>query len=128
MNYLLDTHVFIWMDSEPDKLSSKAVDIVPDREHTLYLSLASVWEIQIKYQTGKLKRTRPLMTILNEQRRINQIVLLPVTLPHILALENLPNLHRDPFDRILVAQTQVEGFTLLSHDQLVRQYPVNVVW
>lgn len=128
MNYLLDTHVFIWMDSEPDKLSAKIVEILRNREHSLYLSLASVWEIQIKYQTGKLKRTRPLPTILEEQQRINRIGLLAVTLPHILALEVLPSLHRDPFDRILVAQAQVEDFILLSHDELVSQYPVNVIW
>ena len=128
MRYLLDTHIFKWLDSEPDKLSPKVASLCTDQANQLALSLASIWELQIKFQIGKLKLNKPLITIIQEQQRLNQIELLPVTFQHILYLDNLPLNHRDPFDRILIAQAISEGLTLITHDSVFSQYPVQIEW
>ena len=128
MRYLLDTHVFNWLDSEPHKLSPKVASLCTDRANQIVVSLVSIWEIQIKFQLGKLELNRPLITLVQEQQQINQIELLPISLEHILALDNLPYHHRDPFDRLLIAQAISEGLTLITHDALVVQYPVKTEW
>ena len=128
MNLLLDTHVFIWLDAEPEKLSDKVSALICDTANQLFLSVVSVWEIQIKVQLGKLTLRDRLTTLLDEQQAINEIQILPVLLPHTLALAQLPPIHKDPFDRLLIAQALHEGFSLLSHDEAVQRYPVPVVW
>lgn len=128
MKYLLDTNTFIWWNKDFLKLSEKARAIVQDRNHTLLLSLASVWEIQIKVQLGKLTIPVALAELLQKQQEANQIELLPIVLPHILALENLPPHHRDPFDRLLVAQAQIENLPLLSGDSLLSSYAIELIW
>ena len=128
MRYLLDTHVFNWLDSEPDKLSPKIASLCADRANQLVLSLASIWEIQIKFQLGKLKLNKPLITLVKEQQSNNQIELLPVTVQHILSLDKLPAYHRDPFDRILVAQAISEELTFITHDSVIKQYPIKIEW
>lgn len=125
MKYLLDTHTFIWWDSNASKLSSTALR---DKNNAFWFSVASLWEIQIKLQTGKLKLRVSLSEIVEHQQKTNRIELLPVLLPHVLALENLPLHHKDPFDRILITQAQVENLKLISHDPMIVQYPVSVVW
>lgn len=95
MKLLLDTHTFIWWDSETARLLPHALALCQDRQNVLLLSVVSVWEMQIKLQLGKLRLALPLKEI---------IEILPVTLAHVLALENLPAYHKDPFDRLLVAQ------------------------
>jgi len=127
MKGLLDTHTFIWWDSDPSKLSAKVLAFLQNPANTLLLSVASIWEILIKQQLGKLTLSVPLVTILAQQQA-NGIQILPVTLDHVLALESLPTPHKDPFDRLLVAQTNVEGAVLLSADPIFAQYPVNVLW
>ena len=128
MKLLLDTHVFIWADAEPEKLSPNVAGLIKDTDNQLFLSVVSVWEMQIKVQLGKLTLRTDLDTLIGEQEANNGLELLPVVLPHVLALGKLPALHKDPFDRLLVAQTLQEGFALLSHDKLVQQYPIPVVW
>ncbi len=128
MKYLIDTHVFKWLDNESNKLSPKVQAIMADRNNQLVLSLVSVWEIQIKVQLGKMNLRTQLNTVIEDQQRINQIELLPVKLEHILYLENLPSHHRDPFDRILIAQAISEGLTLINHDSSFSQYPVKIEW
>ena len=128
MKLLLDTHAFIWWDSEPAKLPPKVVDLCQDRANQVLLSVASVWEMQIKLQLGKLRLTIPLVELIESQQIRNGIEVLPVTLAHILALENLPSHHRDPFDRLLVAQANVEGAVLVSHDPVFVKYPVQLLW
>lgn len=108
MKLLLDTHTFIWWDSEPTKLSSQAFALCQDRAHVVLLSVASVWEMQIKSQLGRLQLHSPLADVIAGQQRTNQIEVLPVNLAHVLALESLPAHHKDPFDRILIAQANVE--------------------
>jgi PIN domain nuclease of toxin-antitoxin system len=128
MRVLLDTHAFIWWNTSSSKLSPAALSLFQNEQDTLMLSLASVWEIQIKLQLGKLTLPAPLAEILIKQQATNAIQLFPITLSHILELSNLPSLHRDPFDRLLVAQARVENITILTNDKLISQYPVSVLW
>jgi len=128
MKLLLDSHAFIWWDSEPDKLSPTALAACRDRANTLFLSIASVWEIQIKIQLGKLKFKIPFPEVINDHRKANNIEMLSITLPHIFALQNLPMHHKDPFDRLLIAQATVENFTMISNDPTFTQYPVKLLW
>jgi PIN domain nuclease of toxin-antitoxin system len=128
MKLLLDTHTFIWWDSEPAKLSPQALAVCQDRQNVLLLSVVSVWEIQIKFQLGKLRLALPMKEIVETQRQTNNIEILPMALAHVLALENLPAHHKDPFDRLLVAQAMVEGAVLVSGDPNIAKYAVQVVW
>lgn len=128
MKLLLDTHTFIWWDSEPAKLSAQAVALCQDPSNTLLFSVVSAWEMQIKLQLGKLALKLPLATVIEGQRQTNHIKVLPVTLPHVLALQNLPTPHKDPFDRLLIAQANVEGAALISGDPVFAEYPVTVLW
>jgi len=128
MKLLLDTHTFIWWDSEPAKLSEQALALCQDPSNTLLFSVASAWEMQIKLQLGKLALKLPLATVIEGQRQTNQIEILPITLPHVLALQDLPAPHKDPFDRLLVAQANVEGASLISGDPIFADYPVSVIW
>ena len=128
MKLLFDTHTFIWWDSDPGKLSSQVLKLCQDENNTLILSVVSAWEIQIKSQLGKLKLDLPLADLIGGQQRINQIEVLPVALEHVLALDRLPQHHKDPFDRLLIAQANVEDATLLSKDAIFIEYSVEVVW
>jgi PIN domain nuclease of toxin-antitoxin system len=128
MKLLLDTHTFIWWDGEPTKLSSQALALCQDDTNEILLSVASVWEIQIKLQLGKLHLKMPLQEVIEGQQLTNNIQILPITLTHVLALEKLPKPHKDPFDRLLVAQATVENLTLLSGDKIFEQYPVPLLW
>jgi PIN domain nuclease of toxin-antitoxin system len=128
MKLLLDTHTFIWWDSEPAKLSTKVLALCQDQENTLILSVASVWEIQIKSQLGKIKLNLPLKELIVSQQKINNIVILPIALKHILSLEGLPSHHKDPFDRLLIAQANTEIAVLISCDSVFADYPVSLLW
>jgi PIN domain nuclease of toxin-antitoxin system len=125
---LLDTHVFIWWDGDQSKLSAAALAACQSPANSLHLSLASVWELQIKMQLGKLALHLPLADVLRDQQQQNGLVLEPVTLEDILALSALPTVHRDPFDRLIIAQTNRGGFHLVTHDPELARYPVSVIW
>ena len=126
MRLLLDTHIFIWWDSEPAKLSGPLLALCTDPAHELVVSVASLWEIQIKRQLGKLTLRLPLGEIVAHQQETNGVTILPVAQEHVLVLEQLPTHHRDPFDRILVAQALVEGAALVSVDPVLKSYPIEV--
>jgi PIN domain nuclease of toxin-antitoxin system len=125
---LLDTHTFIWWDGEPTKLSAAALALCSDPANELVVSVASLWEIQIKRQLGKLDLRLPLADIVSDQQETNGITVLPIVQAHVLALETLPAHHRDPFDRLLVAQALTEGAVLVSVDPVLRSYPADVRW
>jgi PIN domain nuclease of toxin-antitoxin system len=127
MRLLLDTHAFIWWDSDPAQLSPAALAALQDPANEVWLSVASVWELVIKAQLGKLALRLPLADIVRQQQA-NGLRVLPVSLAHVLAVEGLPPIHKDPFDRLLIAQANVEGAELVSADQVVRQYPVRILW
>jgi PIN domain nuclease of toxin-antitoxin system len=128
MKYLLDTHTFIWMESDPDKLSPAVSAAIRDLNNTLLLSTATVWEIQIKAQISKLKLQYPLPQVIENQLQNNQMDILSISLPHVLELDNLPLHHRDPFDRILIAQARIENIAILGNDPMFAQYDVQIVW
>lgn len=128
MRVLLDTHTFIWWNAQSVQLPASIREVFTDRTNTLLLSLASAWEMQIKIQAGKLTLPSPLATIIEVQGESNNIQLLPIRLSHVLALEQLPSHHKDPFDRLLIAQARVENLTVISRDPIFRQYPVQVMW
>ncbi|HEY9852523.1 MAG TPA: type II toxin-antitoxin system VapC family toxin [Leptolyngbyaceae cyanobacterium] len=97
MRLLFDTHTFIWWDSQPNNLSQKALALLQDKPNILLLSVISIWEMQIKLQLGKITLNQPLLEIIENQQKTNQIDVLPVKLIHVLALDSLPIIHKDPF-------------------------------
>ena len=125
---MLDTHAFIWWDSEPSKIPAQVLALCQDRANVVLLSVASVWEMQVKLQLGKLELNLPLGEVIESQRQVNNIGILPIALEHVLALGDLPAFHKDPFDRLLIAQANVEGATLLSNDPVISKYPVQSLW
>jgi len=128
MKLLLDTHAFIWADAEPQKLSASAKAACEDPTNQLILSTVSVWEMQIKMGLGKLTLRAPIRLLLEDWIQQSGLTILPVNLEHVLHLSNLPSHHKDPFDRMLVAQALAEGWEIVSHDSAFRQYPVKVIW
>lgn len=128
MRLLLDTHTFLWLAEAPDKLSPTVRGLILDPDTVLILSVISLWEILIKSALGKLSLRLPLRRLLTEQQNTNGLHILPVTLDHVLALDGLPLHHKDPFDRLLIAQATVEGLTLASVDHVFSHYPVALVW
>jgi PIN domain nuclease of toxin-antitoxin system len=127
MRLLLDTHVFIWWADNPEKLSPAALAALEDEANELLLSVASVWEMQIKIQLGKLKLSLPLKELVKNQQETNNLTVSPVALPHVLALEALPFHHKDPFDRLLIAQSIEEGLTLVTADSQFSAYSVKLL-
>ena len=133
---LLDTHTFLWWDSAPERLSAAVLALCRDPGVVLYLSLVSLWEIAIKSSLirpsapgglSALPLRLPLHTLVAEQQA-NGLRLLPITAEHVFALESLPPHHRDPFDRLPIAQAMSEGLPLASVDSQFAPYPVSVVW
>lgn len=127
MKLLLDTHTFIWWDKDPGRLSGMALAALKDPANSLLLSVVSVLEIVVKQQLGKLTLHLPLNNILAQQQA-NGLQPLELQMAHVLAVENLPLLHKDPFDRLLIAQAIVESATLVSADAIIAQYAVSVLW
>ena len=127
MRFLLDTHIFLWLNNEPAKLSPALHLICDDPANELFISLVSLWEIQIKQQLGKLKFDVPWQQMLEIQQKDNGLVLLPIKLQHIATLEDLPLIHRDPFDRLLIAQAIQEEMTILSADTIFCNYPITLI-
>lgn len=128
MQFLLDTHTFIWLDIAPARLSARVASLVQDPRNTLFLSLGSLWEMQIKVQLGKLQLRLPLSQVVAEQQQINRLQLLPLKPAHIYTLDQLPLHHKDPFDRLLIAQAIYENLPLMSVDNVFSAYSVQVIW
>jgi PIN domain nuclease of toxin-antitoxin system len=120
MRVLLDTHTFIWWDTNPDKLSNRAMDLCKDPGNEILLSVVSLWKIQIKLQIDKIRLRVPLPQMV--------MGLLPIEASHIFLLATLPSIHKDPFDRLLAAQTKAESLLLVTRDSILRKYPINVEW
>lgn len=125
MILLLDTHLLLWAAYTPDKLSDTARQLMADEGNELWFSAASIWEVAIKHSLGRPDfQADP--HVLRRGLLDNGYVELPITSEHAAAVEGLPSLHRDPFDRMLVAQALAEGVTLLTVDAMVAQYPAPV--
>ncbi len=128
MKYLLDTHVFLWWITDSEQLSDTARQIITAGENTLQLSAASGWEIAIKARLGRLEISGAPAKIIPVQLSANAIESLPIQMSHALHFYTLPPLHRDPFDRMLVAQSQLEALPILTADALISQYDVETIW
>jgi PIN domain nuclease of toxin-antitoxin system len=127
MRALLDTHVFLWAIADDKRLSRRAQKIFTG-PNDLWLSAASVWEILIKVQAGKLPLPQPSGPYLIKQAAANRIEVLPITLDHILRIGSLTMHHHDPFDRVLIAQSIEEKLPLVTSDPHFEGYPVEVIW
>lgn len=127
MKLLLDTHIFLWWDSEPTKLSNNVLTALTDPRNSLFLSVVSVWEMQIKKDIGKLSLRIGLADMLIEQETKNQIKILPIEAKHIFGLETMPQHHKDPFDRLIIAQAIVEDLTVISNDGIFSSYGIKLL-
>lgn len=124
MNLLLDTHAFLWAVDDNPKLSQKAREAIVDGKNIVFVSAATAWEITIKKGIGKLKT--PQADYL-EELRLHRFTALDITTEHALAVDGLPEHHKDPFDRMLAAQAQVENLTLVTRDPRLMIYPIRVI-
>jgi len=128
MKALLDTHVFLWWIMDDPQLSDRARELITNRNNTFYFSAASGWEIMIKARLGRLQLPKNPQRFISEQLSLNNIGSLPVQMSHALHTITLPNHHRDPFDRMLIAQAQLEKISILSADPQIVKYEVKVIW
>ncbi len=128
MKLLLDTHTLIWAATLDDQLSIKAREMILDCNNDLFLSVASIWEMSIKASIGKLILQQPLEQIINEQIQINGIRIVNIESAHALGVASLPRHHRDPFDRLLIAQSKIEQLTILGCDSAMDAYGVSRIW
>mgnify|MGYP006268755689 CR=1 FL=1 len=127
MRALLDTHTFLWAISGDARLSRRAQQIFTGPSD-LWLSVASIWEILIKVQMAKLPLPVPAGPYIVKELARNDVEILPIRLDHVLQLESLPLHHRDPFDRILIAQSTVEKLPLVTVDPLFQRYAIQLIW
>ena len=128
MRVLLDTHTFLWFIWADAQLSQTARNSIEDMQNQKYLSIASLWEIVIKVRLGKLNLLESLPDFFSHYVDDYGFIVLPVERNHLLTLATLPLQHRDPFDRILIAQSIQEGMPLLSADHIMDSYPVSRIW
>ena len=126
MKVLLDTHTFIWAITDERRLSPRARSLIASSE--LWWSVVSLWEAIQKAQAGKLSLQLPAGPFLTGELSSNHVRLLPVSLSHVLRVEELPLHHRDPFDRLLIAQSIEEGWPIITADPWFARYPVDVIW
>jgi PIN domain nuclease of toxin-antitoxin system len=122
MNFLLDTHILLWHLTDNPKLSLETSALIENEANQKFLSIVSLWEIEIKRNLGKLTLTQTIETLLPKE-----IIILPLKVEHIFYLKNLPFHHRDPFDRIIISQAIVEGFTVMTDDGFFSYYNVPII-
>jgi PIN domain nuclease of toxin-antitoxin system len=125
---LLDTHVFLWWIAGDERVSARAARAIGDGRAEVFVSAASLWEIAIKARLGRLRIDGDPARFLSGQLRENAFQGLPVGASHALRVWALPDLHRDPFDRMLVAQAQAEGLKIVTADREIARYAVETVW
>ena len=128
MKVLLDTHTFLWLISGDDRLSETAQKTFLDPGNILFFSAASLWEICIKVSLGKLSLKSGWLKTIQDEMKVNAIQWLSIEMLHCVELTNLPFHHRDPFDRMLVAQAMVDDLQLLSRDNRLSSYAIKRIW
>jgi PIN domain nuclease of toxin-antitoxin system len=127
MKFLLDTHTFLWFVNDNPRLSDQLKDLIEDENNASYLSLASLWEMSIKYSLGKLKFDTSYEEFIEEEVVQTNLNLLDIKLHHLNVLATLPLHHRDPFDRLIIAQSIIEELPIMTVDPAFAQYPVTVI-
>ena len=128
MKYLLDTNVWLWSLWEPERIARKAREEIADLSHEVFLSAATSWEVAIKVAAGKLRLPEPPVSYVPRRMAEQGVRPLPVSHPHALAVFALPPHHHDPFDRLLVSQARLEDMILVTADDLLKKYPVEILW
>jgi PIN domain nuclease of toxin-antitoxin system len=128
MRLLLDTHVFLWWISDDERVSRRGRKLIADPDNEIFFSVASAWELAIKAGLGRLELPDNPDRFIPKQLAENAFQPLPIQLRHALKVHSLPDLHRDPFDRMLVAQALCEDLAILSADRKMADYRVKVVW
>ena len=128
MRYLLDTVVWLWSVWEPDRISRKADEVMRDLDQEIFLSAVTAWEVAIKAGSGKMVLPEAPTTYVPRRMAEQGLRPLPVSHQHALAVFTLPHHHRDPFDRLLIAQAKTENLVLISSDKVFEQYDVQLLW
>lgn len=127
MHCLLDTHTLIWFLNGDDKLSPKAKNTIEDPENSNFISVATVWELAIKLSLDKIKFQngfKKFLDLLDD----NGFDIIPISFDHVLTVSSLEFIHRDPFDRLIVAQSITEDFIIITKDEYIRKYNVRTIW
>jgi PIN domain nuclease of toxin-antitoxin system len=127
MGFLLDTHTFLWFASGDKQLPTSIRNKIKDVKEPCFLSIASLWEITIKNQIGKLTFNRSLEELFLFSTR-NEIEIVDITFDHLLSLSKLPRIHNDPFDRLIISQAVSENLTIITRDQIFKKYKVKQQW
>ena len=128
MKLLLDTHAFFWWSIEPERIPDRVLEACEDGTNDIILSVVSILEMEIKTHLGRMELEMPLEELVRLHQTENDLQVLPLEAAHVYALRGLPSLHRDPFDRLLVAQALVEGARIVSSDSVIADYPAEVLW
>jgi PIN domain nuclease of toxin-antitoxin system len=128
LRLLLDTQCLLWWFTEPERLNVKAIEQIVSEDNQLLFSVASAWEIAIKVSIGKLPLPEPVDIYIASRMQQLGIKYLDIVFPHVCKVATLPLLHRDPFDRILIAQAQIERLTLVTADEILTNYDVDLLW
>jgi PIN domain nuclease of toxin-antitoxin system len=127
MDLLLDTHALLWFYNGDSQLSTKVKNHIKDTSNICFISIASLWEITIKYHLGKLELDDSLEELFNFVKR-NRINVMPIEFHHLLKITSLPHIHRDPFDRIIIAQGISENIIIATKDEVFSEYDVEILW
>ena len=128
MRLLLDTHAFIWYTTDSSRLTATGRSLIDNGENDILLSTASVWEMAIKHSIGRLTFSMPFMEFIKQQIAVNRIDILEITFDHIEVVASLPLHHRDPFDRLIIAESMAQQIPILSVDAIFDAYAIARVW
>jgi PIN domain nuclease of toxin-antitoxin system len=128
MKFLIDTQCFLWGTTAPERLRQEAVDLIASTENAVIFSAVSALEIAIKFSIGKLQLPEPPEIYVPSRVSTLSLVMLPVFLSHALQVAVLPHHHRDPFDRLLIAQSQIERVPLMTADATFVKYDIEIIW
>lgn len=123
MKLLLDSHVVLWWLATPEKISKDAYTAIADQNNEAYISVATIWELGIKHKLGRLELPYPFLEILQKE----DIRTLSIEARHALAIIDLPLIHQDPFDRMLIAQAKCDDLLLVTQDKMITQYPISTI-
>lgn len=128
MKFIIDTHCWLWWFLEPKKLGESSYRLIATPNNTVYFSAASSWEIAIKYGSGKLPLPQPPKEYIPSRLTSQGMSSLPIQHSHTLQAGDLPHHHRDPFDRLLIAQAQIEKLPIMTADEDFKSYDVEIIW
>lgn len=125
--YLIDTHCWLWWHIDPDRLGRRTVKLIEDKDSVIFFSVVSAWEIVIKYNLKKIKLPLPPSDYIDKRLKISFMDVMHVSLAHVLQVEKLPDHHKDPFDRLLIAQAMTEKLSVITADHQFQQYKIKTI-